>query len=389
MGALYHPRRPVLPSNRQRLAIPFTCAAIAAVLTMLVAIPLLRPVGWNLSALPHVAGPATPMGRKALEIDPSFHVVSGGYDGQFYWGIAVDPLARGYVHQRFDNAPYRYGHPLLGWVGWAISLGKPRWVPAALFITCFLSMLAAAFVASRFAQERGRSGWEGLAIALNPGLLFAATHDLTEPLSAALLFGGLLAYARGRRVVAVVAFALLVLSKEQFALVPAGVALWELIRGARRLRTVALLAASGIPAVVWWIYARAQLGAWFTRGAWAIDTPFAGWKRTILDAGAWSYSSDYYQFLSGEATLVVVVSLLAVFAITAVRAARIRTPLEVVYLLLAALTVCLVWDATYILRDALRNVSIILALVPFVVFAPLRAPDNAAVSAEREARPEP
>ena len=106
-------------------------------------------------------------------------------------------------------------------------------------------------------------------VALNPGLIFSATHDLTEPLSAALMLAGLLAYSRGRRGIAAAWFALLILSKEQFALVPAGLALWDLLRSSRRIVNAAVLAASIVPAFCWWIYIRIHLGNSFLS-----DKPF-------------------------------------------------------------------------------------------------------------------
>jgi hypothetical protein len=349
--------------------VPLACGALALLLTTVALVPLLRPVGWDVSALPRVSGPGSPMGDRAKAIDPSFHTVINAYDGQFYWGIAIDPLARGYIHQRFDNASYRYGHPLLGWVGWALSGNNSRSVPEALLAACLVSIFAAGALAARLGQMLGGSGWEGLFVALNPGLLFAATHDLTEPLSATLMFAGLIAYLRGRRGFAAVWFALLILSKEQYALVPAGLALWDLIRSRHRLRNAVVLAVSILPAAIWWTYARLQLGDWFLSGSWVVGTPLAGWRRTLTDDGVWSYARGYYQFLTGEATLVVVISLLGLLAIAGVRAMRLRTPVDLVYLLLAALAVCLAWNATYILRDALRNVSLLLALVPFVIAA--------------------
>jgi hypothetical protein len=309
------------------------------------------------------------MGDRARAIDPSFRTVNGAYDGQFYWGIAIDPLARGYIHQRFDNASYRYGHPLLGWVGWVLSFDNRRHVPAALLAACLASMLAAGVGAARLGQKLGGSGWEGLFVALNPGLLFAATHDLTEPLSAALVFAGLLAYLRGRRCLAAVWLALLILSKEQFALVPAGLALWDLSRNPRRPWRAIVLAASILPAAAWWVYARLQLGNWFLSGSWILGSPLAGWRRTLTDAGVWSYSPNYYQFLTGESMLAIVIPLLALLGLAGVRAARLRSPVDAVYVLLALLVACLGWGATYILRDALRNVSLLLALVPFVLLS--------------------
>jgi hypothetical protein len=353
----------------QQLRVPLACGSLALLLTVVSLVPLLRPEGWSLTALPRVSPPSTPMGERAHAIDPHFKTVTNAYDGQFYWGIAIDPLARGYIHQRFDNASYRYGHPLLGWLGWLVSGDGARRVPAALLAVCLASMFAAGAAAARLGQLLGRSGWQGLFVALNPGLIFAATHDLTEPLSAALMFGGLIAYLRGRRGLAAVCFALLILSKEQFALVPAGLALWDLVRSRRRFVDAAILASSILPAAAWWIYARVQLGDWFLSGSWVLGAPLAGWRRTLTDAGTWSYVSGYYQFLTGESILAVVVPLLALLALAGLCALRLRTPVDVVYLLLGALVACLAWGGTYILRDALRNVALLLTLVPFVLVA--------------------
>ena len=66
----------------------------------------------------------------ASALDPGFRGVhSAGYDGQFYWGIAVDPLALGSVHRYFDKPSYRYGHPLYGWLGWLVSGGQATAAP--------------------------------------------------------------------------------------------------------------------------------------------------------------------------------------------------------------------------------------------------------------------
>jgi hypothetical protein len=352
------------PSTR---LVPAACAALALCAATAALIPVLRPVGWNLTALPRVAT-HTGMGAAARAIDPGFRTASiGDYDGQFYWGIAVDPIATGHVHQSFDTASYRYGHPLLGWLGWLLSAGQPRAAPAALLGVGLASLMLAALAASLLERMLGGRGLAGLFVALNPGLVYASVHDLAEPLSAALLFGGLLAYARERRTVAVVCFALLILSKEPFVLVPAGIAVWELARRRRRLRESAVFVACVLPAAAWWIYARLQLGAWFTSGANGLGAPLAGWKRALLDAGTDTYSQTSAQNTPAEAILVVLVGLLLLLAVAGLFALRIRGPIDVVYLLLAVLVACLVPSATVLLRDALRNAAVLLALVPFVL----------------------
>ena len=347
--------------------VPVTCGALAVCAAVVALIPVLRPAGWSLTVLPRVAA-NTPMGEAARARNPGFRTVTtGAYDGQFYWGIAVDPIATGNVHQAFDTASYRYGHPLFGWLGWLLSAGQARAAPAALVVTGLVSMFVAAFSASLLGRARGSEGWEGLFVALNPGLLYSAAHDLTEPLSAALLLGGLLAYTRGRRVWAAACFGFLVLSKEQFVLVPLGLLAWELLRRTATRRDALILAAGVFPAVAWWIYARLHLGAWFTTGHSALGFPLSGWKRAVVDAGIQTYSSNAGQSVSAESALVVVVSLLGLLSLAGLLALRLRGPADAVYLLLAALAACLTPNATVLLRDALRNVAVPLTLVPFVI----------------------
>jgi hypothetical protein len=336
------------------------------------------------------------MGKAARARDPGFRTVTtGDYDGQFYWGIAVDPIATGNVHQAFDTASYRYGHPLLGWLGWLLSAGRARAAPAALLAIGLASLVLAALAASLLDRTLGGRGWAGLFVAVNPGLLYAAVHDLAEPLSAALLLGGFLAYARGRRLLAAVCFGLLVLSKEQFVLVPLGIAAWEVLRHRGRPVDSGVLVACLLPAVGWWLYARLQLGAWFTSGANGLGIPFSGWKHALVEAGKQTYAANGTQNVSAEATLVVLVALLSLLGITGLLALRLRGPLDAVYLLLAVVVACLVPSATVLQRDALRNVAVLLTLVPFVIASlsgaqplrPLRAtggraPRRASSSAE-------
>lgn len=353
--------------GRSRRLAPAACGGLALAAAILALIAALRPVGWDLTALPRVAD-NTEMGAAARAHDPGFHTVHlGAYDGQFYWGVAVDPIATGNVHQAFDKASYRYGHPLLGWLGWLLSAGRARAAPAALLAVGLATLAAAAVTASLLGRALGGRGWEGLFVAANPGLLYAAVHDLAEPLSAALLLAGLLAHARGRRLAAAACFGLLVLSKEEFLLVPLAVATWELLRRRARVREALVLAACLLPAAGWWIYARMQLGAWFTTGQTALALPLSGWRRSLLDAGVGIYSPNGALNVAEESTVVVVGGLLVLLAAAGVLALRLRAPTDAVYLVLAAVTACLAPNATTLLRDVLRNVSVPLTLVPFVI----------------------
>jgi hypothetical protein len=372
--------------------VPAACGILALVAALLALIPALRPVGWDVTALPRVAD-NTGMGAAAQAKDPGFHTVHiGAYDGQFYWGIAVDPIATGDVHQSFDTASYRYGHPLLGWLGWLLSAGQARAAPAALLGVGLVSLVVGAVAASLLGQAFGRRGWEGMFVAANPGLLYASVHDLAEPLSAALLVGGLLLYVRSRRLPAAVCFGLLVLSKEQFVLVPLALAIWELVRVRVRVRAAFVLVAPILPVAGWWVYARLQLGAWFTSGTTALAFPLSGWKRSLLDAGIGTYSPDGALNISDEATLVILAGLLVLLALGGIFAIRLRGPTDAAYLAIGVVAVCLAPNATTLLRDAIRNTSVLLTLVPFVIASlPLppmwRARRGGGSSRERQSSP--
>jgi len=356
-----------IPRDR---AVPASCAVLAVVLTVVVMVPSLRPAGWSLTVLPRVDS-NTAMGAAAKARDPGFRTVDmGGYDGQWYWGIAVDPIATGDVHQHFDTVAYRYGHPLYGWLGWLTSAGQPRAVPSALAALNLIAIAAAAFLAGMLGRAGGGRGWEGLFVALNPGLLYSAAHDLTEPLSAALLLAGILAYVRGRRLPATVAFALLILSKEQFVTVPLAIVAWELVRRRARIRESAILVASVAPAAVWWLWLRFHLGAWFTANSdAAFVSPLSGWKRALLDAGVHSYAPDGSQNQLGEVTILIVVAAAGVLLVAGLLALRLRGPVDAVVLPLLVIVACLSPRATVLPRDLLRNIAVAVALVPFVLAA--------------------
>ena len=70
-------------------------------------------------------------------VDPPIHVIedSWGYDGQYFWRLAVDPaqwdLDRHHHGVVFDSAyrPPRLGYPL---AAWALSAGHAPWVATTL-----------------------------------------------------------------------------------------------------------------------------------------------------------------------------------------------------------------------------------------------------------------
>ena len=366
--------------SRREGAVPFACGVLAVALAVVAMLPSLRPAGWSLTVLPRVDA-NTPMGADAKAIDRGFHTVHpGAYDGQFYWGVAIDPLGTGRVHRDFDSAAYRYGHPLYGWLGWLASAGQGRAVPAALAAIGLASMLAAAMLAASLGRAAA-----GLFVALNPGLLYAAAHDLAEPLCAALVLGAFAARSSGRRRTALACFTLLPFAKEPLVLVPVAVAGWGLLRRRDALRDTALTVATVVPALCWWIWARVHFGASFLSvGDTVIQSPLAGWRRALLDAGVNSYSASPNANQLGETTVVLVVALGGLLLVAGLRALRLRTAVDAAFVPIVLVLACLSPAATVNPRDLLRVTSVAVALVPLVLS---RAGSEAASAAPAGRRP--
>jgi hypothetical protein len=69
----------------------------------------------------------------------------GGYDGQFYAQLALDPLLRNpAIDRALDTPAYRSHRILFSWTAWAMGLGRPVWIIQAYAIQNVLTWLALA-----------------------------------------------------------------------------------------------------------------------------------------------------------------------------------------------------------------------------------------------------
>jgi hypothetical protein len=183
--------------------------------------------GWQPSAFV-VAGDmwTDPAARPELVVAPG----SAGYDGQFVYRLALDPLLDTQVGDgiRLDNPPYRQGRIGLPALAWVVDRLPGVSLPWALVLIEGLALLGSAWLGIRYAADLGRSPYLGLLVGLSPGLLMAAARDLTEPLSVALLLAGLYAWQRRRLIPAGLLFAGAALTRETALVVLAGMGLWQL-----------------------------------------------------------------------------------------------------------------------------------------------------------------
>ena len=171
-------------------------------------------------------------------------VPSAGYDGQFYYRLALDPA--NWHATAFGitmDQSYRYtriGYPLLAWI---FSLGQHQLVPVVLVALNLLGVAAMALLGGMFARESGRHALWGLAFAAYFGLVISVGRDTAEPLAEACMLGGLLAYRRGTAPMYLLATALFTygaITRETILYAPAAIAVTRLIAIARRRATLGL-----------------------------------------------------------------------------------------------------------------------------------------------------
>ena len=176
-------------------------------------------------------------------------VPSAGYDGQFYYRLALDPA--NWHTTAFGitmDQSYRYtriGYPLLAWI---FSLGQHQLVPVVLVALNLLAVGAMALLGGMFARESGRHALWGLAFVAYFGLVISVGRDTAEPLAEACLLGGLLAYRRGTSPMYLLATALFTfgaITRETILFAPAAIAVTRLIAMARRQ------AAPGLADLTW------------------------------------------------------------------------------------------------------------------------------------------
>ncbi|MDX6569854.1 MAG: hypothetical protein QOH15_2432 [Gaiellales bacterium] len=371
----------------RRHLIPLLCAAAASASAGAGVVVSLHWQGGNTSSLVRMHDTLR-ISKLATLSDPSFTLRgdSGFYDGAFFYAIARDPLATGEAHRLLKEAPYYWGHPAYGWLAWIASVGgRPNLVPDALLGIGMLAMLVAGVAASLLARAVGWTPWGGLAVALNPGLVFAVNTDTSEPLGAALLLLGLTAYVRGRRGWALGLLAALCFVKEPLVLVPLAVGAWELWR----TRRPPLVALAVVPAGLWWIYLRIHLGAFPAgQGSERLTAPFLGWLHGLSGAArqSWNPGVDTAQLGQAAVPLIIVVALAIVVA--AVVALRLRDVVAPAFLAIAALYACITPNGVQYPKDLIREVALVLMLIPFVLAA--RATPEESSSARKYPRaPQP
>lgn len=225
-----------------------------------------------------------------------------GYDGQFVYFIALDPIgARSYI----DAPPYRYGRILLSVMAMAISLDQTAIIPYAIVLINWLAVGLGTWFVAIWLRRHNVSHWFALIYGLYPGLFVTVKFDVTEALAYCFVAAAMLTFDVGRcRYLPWTAllFACAMLSRETTVLfvLPVAVALFaghlpssRLIPAMRvgMIRTVSFLFIALAPYAAWKIAIRIWLGSFgFYSSLGPTLKPFGGllawypWNGTQVNA---------------------------------------------------------------------------------------------------------
>ncbi|GAC1435423.1 MAG: hypothetical protein NVSMB65_09420 [Chloroflexota bacterium] len=120
-----------------------------------------------------------------IGVDPTYtysthagHYV--GYDGQFCYYIALDPLnAWAYL----DDPSYRYTRIVYPLAARLLARGQPAALPAALIAVNLLALVGGTAAVAAWLVRQDFSPWPALCYGFYPGLFASLQRDLTEPLA--------------------------------------------------------------------------------------------------------------------------------------------------------------------------------------------------------------
>lgn len=271
-----------------------TVALVAIAAARVIHVEVGENLGGDYSGLVHISEKrfdAHPVLGRRPDIRATLRLEPGtGYDGQFVYFAAFDPLLRGLpdpVDYRvfIDAPPYRYLRTGFVWLIKAASLDRWERYPAAMVWLVAAGMVATAAGLAALARHCGATPWWGLLVLAMPGMWRSLHLALPEPIAGACVVAGVLCLARERWRWAAVWFAsaLLVRETTAIALLVAAGYVWR--RGQRRAGAVLL--AAFVPYTLWRTYVGWRLfpdwgleGFYYNPGA--IGVPGAGMGRMFV-----------------------------------------------------------------------------------------------------------
>jgi hypothetical protein len=198
---------------------------------------------------------------------------SWGYDGQFYYQLARDPI---HAYQYMDNAPYRYQRIFYPLVVAAFSLGLAPLIPYMMLLVNGVAIVLSVEMMSRLLAKHQLSPWLSLPVGLYFGQAAAFLFETAEPFMLFLVCAGFWLVVKRRIPWAALCMGLAALTRETSVIFAGGYVAYFLLR--KEWKSAALFTAIGVlPLFLWLLSLRLIFGTTGLTFAPAFEhSPFAG-----------------------------------------------------------------------------------------------------------------
>ncbi len=252
--------------------------------------------GFNLTRLLHVVNEAdNPISQQLAADFDNFSYSDHWHDAVFSYLQARQPFADSELLNALDGSQFRYRrllYSLLAGGAGHFSASATLW--GLIFFSCTSYGLALAAY-SDLLRRQGASVFVIFGFLICPGLWVALTILTSDLLALALVLNALLLYQRGYLRFSLLLFAMGVLTKEVYWLVPAGLAArcWF---NQQKVRGLLIAALAALPQVLWttWLFFFSGLKTdHYEAGdfTWPLHGIWTGWS-------IWPYTPDYDHLLS-------------------------------------------------------------------------------------------
>lgn len=182
----------------------------------------------------------------------------GGYDGQYFLSIALDPLLqnKGTI-AALDNPVYRYRRILYPLLGHLFGFGNPIVIPWIMVaINCIAIVLLVFFVSLIF-QVYHHHSWQALFTLAIPGIWLSLTFATADIISSLFLVAAIYYYRTDKPIFTSIALCLGCLTRETLLLAWIAVAIVSIIE--RKWRVFKCLLWALIPFTLWNTYVLLRL----------------------------------------------------------------------------------------------------------------------------------
>jgi hypothetical protein len=203
----------------QRLNSPTVAWVLPAALYLAFILAHLAQHGWDPSFFVQAGDMFVMAGQAPAHLTILAH--SAGYDGQFYYRLALDPFTREKTAFgiTLDIPPYRQQRVLYPLIVFLLSAGYATVVPVLLIVVNFVSICVMGWLGGLYMQWIGRHALWGGIFPLYAGFILVLARNLAEILSVTLILACLVCLQRRRQRAGIAWLSLAVLAKETSLLV--------------------------------------------------------------------------------------------------------------------------------------------------------------------------